>query len=135
MKSLRDGGGVGASLAYDLFRDGKLRKTPPKQKSLGGAPGTVVSLRNSNAATRIRVAADVFLVRGSADQHAGAFAHLGGEIDSRAVSVSKPALMSLVLRVGTIRYRLFAGCSRSENATPDTERDIPTATERTDSTR
>jgi hypothetical protein len=42
----------------------------------------------------------------------------------------------LSVRIGTaIRYRPFAGCNRSEIAMPDTGRDIPTAGERTDSTR
>ncbi len=42
---------------------------------------------------------------------------------------------SPILRVATIRYRPFAGCSRNENAMPDRARDIPTARERTGSTR
>src|ERR1019366_83936 len=42
---------------------------------------------------------------------------------------------SPILLVPVSPYRPFAGCSRNENARPDRGRDIPTARERTDSTR
>lgn len=58
-------------------------------------------------------------------------ASIGGRLGYRLLAGGH----SPILRVAASPYRLFGGCSRSENAGPDKGRDIPTAKERTDSMR